>query len=89
MLRSRITGLGFHVPPRVVTNHDLEKVMDTTDAWIVERTGIRERHFVEGDVGSSDLGIEAARKAIADAGRTPHWKKAIVTLKAGEKIELA
>jgi 3-oxoacyl-[acyl-carrier-protein] synthase III len=70
MIRSRITGIGFHVPPRVVTNHDLEKIMDTNDAWIVERTGIRERHFVEGDVGSSDLGIEAARKALADAGRT-------------------
>jgi 3-oxoacyl-[acyl-carrier-protein] synthase-3 len=70
MIRSRITGLGFHVPPRVVTNHDLEQLMDTSDAWIVERTGIRERHFVEGDVGSSDLGIEAARKALADAGRT-------------------
>jgi 3-oxoacyl-[acyl-carrier-protein] synthase-3 len=71
MLRSRISGIAFHVPPRVVTNHDLEKFMDTSDAWIVERTGIRERHFVEGDVGSSDLGIEAARKALADAGRTP------------------
>ena len=46
MIRSRITGIGFHGPPRVVTNHDLEKIMDTTDAWIVERTGIRERHFV-------------------------------------------
>src|SRR5438093_1147872 len=45
--RSRITGIGFHVPPRVVTNADLEQVMDTTDAWIVERTGIRERRFVE------------------------------------------
>ncbi len=71
MIRSRITGIGFHVPPRVVTNHDLEQMMDTTDAWIVERTGIRERHFVEGDVGSSDLGVEAARQALADAGRTP------------------
>lgn len=71
MTRSRITGIGFHVPPRVVTNHDLEKIMDTSDAWIVERTGIRQRHFVEGDVGSSELGIEAAKKALADAGRTP------------------
>jgi 3-oxoacyl-[acyl-carrier-protein] synthase-3 len=71
MPRSRITGIAFHVPPRVVTNHDLEQMMDTSDAWIVERTGIRERHFVEGDVGSSELGIEAARKALADAGRTP------------------
>jgi 3-oxoacyl-[acyl-carrier-protein] synthase-3 len=69
--RSRITGLGFHVPPRTVTNHDLEQLMDTSDAWIVERTGIRERHFVDDGVGSSDLGIEAARRALADAGRTP------------------
>ena len=70
MSRSRITGIGFHVPPRVVTNHDLEQRMDTSDAWIVERTGIRQRHFVEGDVGSSELGVEAARRALADAGRT-------------------
>ena len=69
-LRSRITGLGFHVPPRVVTNHDLSQLMDTNDDWIVERTGIRERHFVDANTGSSDLGIAAARKAIADAGRT-------------------
>ena len=71
MIRSRIAGIAFHVPPRVVTNHDLEQMMDTNDAWIVERTGIRQRHFVEGDVGSSELGIEASRKALADAGRSP------------------
>ena len=71
MIRSRIAGIAFHVPPRVVTNHDLEQMMDTNDAWIVERTGIRQRHFVEGDVGSSELGIEASRKALADAGRNP------------------
>jgi 3-oxoacyl-[acyl-carrier-protein] synthase-3 len=69
MIRSRIAGLGFHVPPRVVTNHDLEALMDTSDAWIVERTGIRERRFVEPGVGSCALGVEAARKALADAGR--------------------
>lgn len=71
MIQSRITGLGFHVPPRTVTNHDLEQVMDTNDAWIIERTGIRERHFVDPGTGSSDLGVEAARNALADAGRTP------------------
>ena len=69
MTRSRITGIGFHVPPRVVRNSDLEQMMDTSDAWIVERTGIRERHFVDPGVGSSALGLEAARRAIADAGR--------------------
>ena len=70
MIRSRLTGIAFHVPPRVVTNHDLEQLMDTSDAWIVERTGIRERRFVDAGTGSSELGIEAARRALADAGRT-------------------
>lgn len=67
--RSRITGIGFHVPERVVTNADLERLMDTSDAWIVERTGIRERHFVEPGIGSTDLALVAADRALADAGR--------------------
>jgi 3-oxoacyl-[acyl-carrier-protein] synthase-3 len=71
MTRSRITGVGFHVPERVVTNADLEKLMDTTDEWIVERTGIRERRFVEPGTGTTDLAAEAAKKALADAGRQP------------------
>jgi 3-oxoacyl-[acyl-carrier-protein] synthase-3 len=71
MARSRISGLGFHVPSRTVTNHDLEQRMDTSDAWIVERTGIRERRFVEPGEGSAQLGTEAARHALADAGRSP------------------
>ena len=53
MRGSRILGLGFHVPPRVVTNHDLSKLMETSDEWIVQRTGIKERRWVEGDVGAS------------------------------------
>ncbi len=69
MIRSRLTGLGFHVPARVVTNDELARLMDTSDAWIVERTGIRERRFVEPGVGVTDLAQEAARKALADAGR--------------------
>jgi 3-oxoacyl-[acyl-carrier-protein] synthase-3 len=71
VLRSRISGIGFAVPPRIVTNRDLEQLMDTSDAWIVERTGIRERRFAPAGVGSSALGIEAARRALADAGRVP------------------
>ena len=71
MTRSRITGLGLHVPERVVTNADLEQLMDTSDAWIVERTGIRERRFVEPGTGATDLAVEAARRALADAGRSP------------------
>jgi 3-oxoacyl-[acyl-carrier-protein] synthase-3 len=68
-MRSRIAGIGFYVPERVVTNHDLAKLMDTSDQWIVERTGIRERRFVEPGTGTTDLGEAAARRAIADAGR--------------------
>jgi 3-oxoacyl-[acyl-carrier-protein] synthase-3 len=70
-VRSRISGLGFDVPPRVVTNDDLAKVMDTSDAWIVERTGIRERRFVAPGTGTTDLALAAARRALADAGREP------------------
>src|SRR5436190_8765456 len=68
MRGSRILGLGFHVPPRVVTNDDLSKLMETSDEWIVQRTGIKERHWVEGDVGASELAEHAAKKALADAG---------------------
>lgn len=66
--RMMITGIGHFVPPRVVTNFDLEKLMDTSDEWIRQRSGIIERHHVEMGVGSSDLAVEAARRAIADSG---------------------
>jgi 3-oxoacyl-[acyl-carrier-protein] synthase-3 len=59
------------VPPRVLTNADLEKLVDTTDEWILQRTGIRERHIVDPGVATSDLGKEAALKAIERAGLTP------------------
>jgi 3-oxoacyl-[acyl-carrier-protein] synthase-3 len=58
------------VPPRVLTNADLEKLVDTTDEWILQRTGIRERHIVDPGVAASDLGKEAALKAIERAGLT-------------------
>ncbi len=69
--RTIVTGTGHYVPPRVVTNQDLEKLMDTSDEWIVERSGIRERHHVDAGVGTSDLAVEAAKRAIADAGVDP------------------
>src|SRR6266850_65282 len=59
----------MHVPARVVTNADLERLMDTSDAWIVERTGIRERRWVEPGTGATDLALEATRLALADARR--------------------
>ncbi len=66
--RSRILGTGSFVPPRVVTNEDLTKLMDTSDEWIVQRTGIRERHWVEGETTTSDLAMEAANRALEAAG---------------------
>ena len=71
MRNSRILSAGFYVPPKVVTNDDLSKLMDTSDEWIVERTGIKERHFVEDGVGASDLGVEASKKALAKARLKP------------------
>ena len=67
-LSARISGVGAYVPPKVMTNHDLEKLMDTSDEWIVQRTGIKQRHWVEQNVSTTDLGLEAAKEAIADAG---------------------
>jgi 3-oxoacyl-[acyl-carrier-protein] synthase-3 len=69
MRRAKIAGLGFYVPEKVVTNFDLEKMMDTSNEWIIERTGIRERHFVEGDVGATDLAVPAVKMALEDAGK--------------------
>jgi 3-oxoacyl-[acyl-carrier-protein] synthase-3 len=66
--RAIIAGIASYVPPRVVTNFDLEKLMDTSDEWIRQRSGIVERHHVEPGVGSSDLAAEAARRAFARSG---------------------
>jgi 3-oxoacyl-[acyl-carrier-protein] synthase-3 len=71
---SRITGTGSFLPPKRVTNAELAAQLaangvETSDQWIVERTGIRARHFAEPDVTSSDLGVQAARRALEAAGR--------------------
>jgi 3-oxoacyl-[acyl-carrier-protein] synthase-3 len=73
---SRITGTGSYLPPRRLTNADLVTQLaatgvESSDEWIVERTGIRARHFADADVYSSDLGLEAAKNALAAAGRLP------------------
>jgi 3-oxoacyl-[acyl-carrier-protein] synthase-3 len=64
----KIAGVGSYVPPAVLTNFDLEKMVDTSDAWIVERTGIRERHIVSREVSTSDLARAAALKCLGAAG---------------------
>ncbi|HLG28448.1 MAG TPA: beta-ketoacyl-ACP synthase III [Paenisporosarcina sp.] len=67
-----IIGLGRYVPERVVTNFDLEKIMDTTDEWIRTRTGIEERRIADDDVNTSDMAYEAAKDALADSGIDAH-----------------
>ena len=71
MVRSVIRGIGSYVPPRVVSNAELAGIIDTSDEWIKTRTGIDERRFADEGVSSSDLGLEASRRAIADAGLEP------------------
>ncbi len=68
MIRSRIVGTGSFLPPRVVTNEELSKKLDTSDAWIQERTGIRQRHIADESQASSDLALEASRRALDAAG---------------------
>lgn len=70
VVRSAVTGVGSYLPEQVVTNADLAKIVDTSDEWIQERTGIRQRHRARDDQPTSDLATEAARRALADAGRT-------------------
>jgi 3-oxoacyl-[acyl-carrier-protein] synthase III len=66
-MNALITGWGYYVPPKVLTNADLEAMVQTSDAWIYERTGIRERHIVEGDEVTSGMATKAAREALARA----------------------
>ena len=65
---AKISALGCYVPPRVLTNADLEKMVDTSNAWIMQRVGIAERHIASPDVATSDMAVEAARAALAERG---------------------
>ena len=66
--RAKITAIGGYVPPGVLTNHDLEKMVETDDQWIVERTGIRQRHIAAKDMATSDMAVEAARVVLKSLG---------------------
>ncbi len=68
---SRITGVGSYVPPKIYKNSDLEEMMDTSNEWIIQRTGIEQRHWVDENTCTSDLALEASNIAIADAGLEP------------------
>jgi 3-oxoacyl-[acyl-carrier-protein] synthase III len=68
LVRAKISALGTYVPPRLLTNADLEKLVETSDEWIMSRTGIRERHIVDKGMATSDLAVEAAKSALAERG---------------------
>ncbi len=78
LVRARISALGTYVPPRILTNADLEKMVDTNNEWIVTRVGIRERHIVEKGVATSDLATEAARICLAERGIRPEEVEVII-----------
>ena len=78
LVRAKISALGTYVPPRLLTNADLEKLVETSDNWIMERTGIRQRHIVDKGVATSDLAFEAAKKALTQRGILPTDIEAII-----------
>ncbi len=78
LVRAKISALGTYVPPRVLTNADMEKMVETSDEWLMTRTGIRERHIVDKGVATSDLAVEAAKKALAQRGILPTDLEAII-----------
>ncbi len=78
LVRARISALGTYVPPRLLTNADLEKMVDTNDEWITTRVGIRERHIVDKGVATSDLATEAARRCLAERGIGPEEVEVII-----------
>ena len=68
LLKAKISSVGCFAPPRLLTNEDLSHMVETNDTWIVERTGIRQRHIAEKNVATSDLAIAAAQEALANRG---------------------
>lgn len=78
MMRAKITALGCYTPPKLLTNADLEKMVDTSDSWIRERTGITERHIVEKGVAASDLALEASKLVLAQRGINPREIETII-----------
>ena len=78
LVRAKISALATYVPPRILSNSDLEKMVETSDEWITSRTGIRERHIVDKGAATSDLAVAAAQKALAERGLTPNDVEAIV-----------
>lgn len=77
--RASITGIGSYLPSKILTNYDLEKLVETSNDWIIQRTGIKERHIVENGVITSDLATRASIQAMEDAGVSPQDLDMIIT----------
>src|SRR6185369_4323189 len=75
---AKITALGCYVPPDLLTNSDLEKIVETNNEWILDRTGIIERHIAPAHIATSDLAVEAARAALSQRGVSPGELDAII-----------
>lgn len=78
LIGAKVTALGTYVPPRLLTNEDLEKLVDTTSTWIMERTGIRQRHIADDGVATSDLAVSATRPMLEKRGVAPESIDAII-----------
>ena len=78
LIGAKVTALGTYVPPRLLTNEDLEKLVDTTSTWIMERTGIKQRHIADDGVATSDLAVEAIRPILETRGIPPTEIDAII-----------
>ena len=78
MTGAKITALGCYVPPRVLTNHDLEKMVETSDEWIMQRVGISERHIAPPEMATSDMALKAACAALAQRGISGAEVEAII-----------
>ncbi len=77
-MRAKISAVGAWVPPRLLTNDDLARMVETSNEWILERTGIRERHIADPEIATSDMAVEAAKAALANRGTTAEDVDAIV-----------
>ena len=86
--RAKIAGLGFYVPEKVLTNRDLEKMVDTSDEWILSRTGISERRIAPKGTGASDLGAKAAIRALEAAGVKPEEVDLLITANSRAEMRL-
>ena len=71
MPKAKITAVGCYTPPNLLTNDDLSKMVETSDQWILERTGIRQRHIAPPEMATSDMAVEAAKIALDNAGARP------------------